>query len=113
MNLDIHVWSYLPKASDFQSLGVQPSDIPFEGFPGADATKAAQIVAKDLSRLKDTGTITVNDLPKGMNGQVLIHFYVQINLEPKKLSSGQVTGYVATIHLEEICSSSEFPAELK
>jgi hypothetical protein len=62
-------------------------------------------VAKDLSRLKDTGTITVNELPKGVNGEVLIHFYVQINLEPVKLSSGQVTGYVAITHLEEICSS--------
>ncbi len=27
-----------------------------------------------------------------------------INLEPVKLVSGQVTGYVAAVHLEEICS---------
>jgi hypothetical protein len=37
VNLDIHVWSNMLKASDFQSLGVQPSDVPLEGFPGADA----------------------------------------------------------------------------
>jgi hypothetical protein len=105
VNLDIKLWSLYLKASDLRSLGIQPSDIPFEGFPQVDASKLAQILAKDLSRLKDTGTITVNDLPRSVDGKVLIHFYAQINLEPVKLSSGQVTGYVAAAHLTEVCSS--------
>jgi hypothetical protein len=85
-------------------LGVQPSEIPFEGFPQADASKLGQIIAKDLSRLKDTGIVTVNDLPREPGGEIPVHFYAQINLEPMKLASGQVTGYAAVVHLNEICS---------
>jgi hypothetical protein len=103
VNLDIKVWSNTLAASDFRSLGIQPSEIPFEDLPPG-AGKLAQIIAKDLSRLKDTGIVTANDLPKGGNGEILIHFYAQINLEPMKLTSGQVRGYAAVVHLNEICS---------
>ena len=104
VNLDVKVWSFNLQASDFRSLGIQPSEIPLEGFSQADAGKLAQIIAKDLSRLKDTAIVTANDLPKAGNGEILIHFCAQINLEPMKLTSGQVTGYAAVVHLNEICS---------
>ena len=48
--------------------------------------------------------VTANVLPKEPGGEIPVHFYVQINLEPMKLTSGQVTGYAAVVHLNEICS---------
>jgi hypothetical protein len=104
VNLSIKVWSHTLQASDFRSLGIQPSEIPFAGFPQAAASKLAEVIAKDLSRLKETGIVTVNDLPKEAGGKIPVHFYVQINLEPIKLNSGQVTGYAAVVHLDEVCS---------
>lgn len=105
VNLDIKVWSNDLAASDLRSVGIEPSQVPLEGFPQVDAGKVAEIIVKDLSRLKDTGVITASGLPKGPKGEILIHFYAQINLEPLHLTSGQLTGYVAALHLDEVCST--------
>ena len=104
VNLMLKVWSFNLASSDLRSLGIQPSEIPLAGWPQASAGKLAEVIAKDLSRLKDTGIITANSLPKESDGEIPVHFYAQINLEPTKLTSGQVTGYVAVVHLEELCS---------
>ena len=64
-----------------------------------------RLIAKDLSRLKDTGIVVDNALPRDAGGKIPIHFEVQINLDSEKLSSGEVTGYVASVHIAEICSA--------
>ena len=63
-----------------------------------------RLIAKDLSRLKDTGIVVDNALPRDAGGKIPIHFEVQINLDSEKLSSGEVTGYVASVHIAEVCS---------
>jgi hypothetical protein len=105
VNMDIKVWSTSLTEKDLSSLGIQPSEGPFEGLSQVQAGRLAQVVAKDLSRLKDTGIVVDNALPKDASGEIPVHFYVQINLEPLKRNSGEVTGYVAAVHLKEVCSA--------
>jgi hypothetical protein len=107
VNMDIKVWSASLTAGDLRQLGAPPPEgleSAFEGMSQVQAGRLARVVAKDLSRLRDTGTVVANELPKGADGQTPVHFYVQINLETVKSKSGEVTGYVAAVHLEELCS---------
>ncbi|MGD0521969.1 MAG: hypothetical protein ABSA48_11990 [Terracidiphilus sp.] len=104
VNMAIKVYSGSLTAEDLRPLGIPPSkglESVFEGIPEVQLPK---LVAKDLSRLKDTGIVVDNDLPKEANGKIPIHFQVQIYLDSEKLISGEVTGYVATVRLEELCS---------
>jgi hypothetical protein len=107
VNMSIKVWSNSLTAEDLRPLGIPPLEgigSVFEGISQIQAGRLAKVVAKDLSRLKDTGIVVDNDLPKEANGKIPVHFYVQINFEALKLNSGEVTGYVAAVHLEELCS---------
>jgi len=104
VNMSIKVWSNSLTAEELRQLGIQPSEGFLEGLSQVQAGRLAQVMAKDLSRLKDTGIVVDNELPRDASGKIPIHFYVQINLEALKLNSGEVTGYVAAVHLEEVCS---------
>jgi hypothetical protein len=105
VNMMVKVWSNSLTAEDLRSSGIQPMEGFLDGLSQVQAGKLAQVVAKDLSRLKDTGIVVDNQLPRDASGKYPIHFYVQINLESIKRTSGEVTGYVAAVHLEEVCST--------
>lgn len=107
VNMGIKVWSGSLTAGDLRPLGIPPSEgleSVFEGLSQTQAGRLAKVIAKDLSRLKDTGIIVDNALPRDASGKIPVHFWVQINLEALKRNSGEVTGYVAAVHLEELCS---------
>jgi hypothetical protein len=104
VNMMVKVWSDSLTAEDLRSSGIQPMEGFLDGLSQVQAGKLAQVVAKDLSRLKDTGIVVDNELPRDVSGKFPIHFYVQINLESIKRTSGEVTGYVAAVHLWEVCS---------
>ncbi len=104
VNMSIKVYSDALTAGDLSSSGIPPSEGFLGGISQVQAGALAQVVAKDLSRLKDTGIVVDNALPKEASGEIPVHFYVQINLEPLKRNSGEVTGYVAAVNLEEVCS---------
>lgn len=61
-------------------------------------------IAQDLSRLKDTGKVVAKELPKGDDGELLVHFDVYVEYQPLKTQLGVVTGYAAVTHINEVCS---------
>ncbi|MGA3370582.1 MAG: hypothetical protein ABSC48_02355 [Terracidiphilus sp.] len=105
VNMAIKVWSNSLTAEDLRPLGISPSKGPESIFEGIPEVQLPKLVAKDLSRLKDTGIVVDNALPRDASGKIPIHFQVQINLDSEKLISGEVTGYVASVHIAEICSA--------
>ncbi len=104
VNISIKVYSISLTAEDLRSSGIQPNVGMFDGMPQMQAAQLAQVVARDLSRLKDIGIVVDNDLPKESNGEIPVHFYASINLAAVRTNSGQVTAYVASAHIAEICS---------
>jgi len=105
VNMSIKVWSNSLTSEDLLSSGIQPSKGFLDGLSQVQAGKLAEVIAKDLTRLKDTGVVVDNALPIDASGKIPIHFQVQINLDSEKLISGEVTGYVASVHISEICSA--------
>ena len=106
VNMAIKVYSNTLTTEDLRTIGIDESKNPFGAFSQIEAGRLGQVIAKDLSRLKDTGIVVDNGLPKESDDEIPVYFEVTINLEETKLTSGRVTGYVAATQLNEICSVS-------